>query len=494
MSDSVKNVRVQIWLNDQEYTGKLKELYKQRQKLMSQRNDAIIGFKEWKEASDEIGEINGLLRELNKEMREAGKGFELAKMSTKELRVEQAKLKSQLSGLEKGSTEYNLKAQAMSEIDDELKTRKFDLTQVSDKLVAIWATVAASAAAIVAKVGQMVQKFAGLRDAQADVMKTTDLTERQMEQLQERLDTINTRKSQKELLAVAEEAGRLGIRGVKAISDFVEASEQIAVSLGDDLKGDDALRDVGKLTEQFKVGEREGSDFRESLLKVESAINSVAASGSSQADFLVEYIKRMIGVSQQADIAIQDQLGYAAVFDESGQKVVASATATSKAMSKMYTETETFAEIAGMSLSDFSAITERDANEAFIRYLEGLNNNNEGLGKMAELLEDSERSGERAKIALSVLASNVDKLRERQNQANIALQEGTSITEEYNKKNNNLAGNLEKIRNYFEKKLTDNFVTRAFEDLTAWAVRFTEVPVEEKLIAEQTELNGLVTL
>src|SRR5690606_34827201 len=85
-------------------------------------------------------------------------------------------------------------------------------------------------------------------------------------------------------------------------------------------------------------------------------------------------------------------------------------------------------------------------NGAMIKFLKGLNGNNAGLAVMLDKLKDLEVGGSRGVQALSALAGNTKLLEERQLLSNKALVEATSLTEEYDLKNNNLAGTLDKIK------------------------------------------------
>ena len=150
-------------------------------------------------------------------------------------------------------------------------------------------------------------------------------------------------------------------------------------------------------------------------------------------------------------------MAYAATFDEIGQTVEVSATAMNKIWIDMFKNSAEYAKIAGMELKDFSSLLKTDANAAMIAFLKGLNGNNEGLDVMVEKLADLEVGGTRGVAALSALAGNTALLEERQLQSNKALVEATSLTTEYNLKNNNLAGTLDKVK----KKLLGAFSSEA---------------------------------
>ena len=101
-----------------------------------------------------------------------------------------------------------------------------------------------------------------LSDSQSDVMKTTGLTKNEVDDLTKSLGMFKTRTARAELLGLAEEAGRLGITGVKNLQDYIAVANQVKVALGDDLS-DEAIREVGKIVNIYKVGEQTGKDLNE---------------------------------------------------------------------------------------------------------------------------------------------------------------------------------------------------------------------------------------
>ncbi len=111
-----------------------------------------------------------------------------------------------------------------------------------------------------------------------------------------------------------------------------------------------------------------------------------------------------------------------------------------------------------MDLQEFSNLLNTDANEAMLRFLKGLNGNNEGMSVMVEKLAELEVGGARGVAALSSLAGNTELLRQRQNTANTALQEATSLTNEYAVKNNNLAATLDKVKKRMVAAFSSQFI------------------------------------
>src|SRR5690606_4283624 len=134
----------------------------------------------------------------------------------------------------------------------------------------------------------------------------------------------------------------------------------------------------------------------------------------------------------------------------------------------MFSNTAEYAKIAGMSLKDFKDLLNKDANEAMIKFLEGLKGNNEGLTVMVKKMDELDAGGTRGVQALSALAGSTELLRKRQEQSNKSLEESTSLTNEYNIKNNNLAATIEKL----QKTLIGAFSSEGFVNGLASAVNW----------------------
>jgi hypothetical protein len=202
-------------------------------------------------------------------------------------------------------------------------------------------------------------------------------------------------------------------------------------------------------------------------------------------------MKRLGGISGQAKISASDILGYGSALDQLGQKQEMAATAHGKVMIDMFKDSAKYAEIAKMETSDFAHLLETDANEAFLKVLEGLNGNNEGMSVMAKKLDGLGIDGARAVQVLSVLASNTDMVRKEQALANKAMEEGISLTKEYEVKNNNLAGSWEKIGRYVRGKFINSSFISSLEGVIGKMAKWTEIPLAEKLTEQRSEVNKL---
>lgn len=469
-----------------------KDLKLQKAQLEAQDEKNIVAIKE---LSAKIAANNREVKENKSRMRELQKEIGVTGLTLRQLGQRASFLRLQLANmLPKDPNRLRLK-QELKEVTAQINKLSFSANNAKGSLSRLaggfnkYAALGASAVAVFTGMILSIEKvidFNGkLADSQSNVQKTTGLTSREVDKLTIKLGRMNTRTSRSELLELAEEAGRLGKKSVKDVLGFVEVANQLKVALGDDLSTDQ-IREVGKMVTIYKVGQKEGKNFEESMLDLGSAINEVSAAGANQADFLVDYLKRQAGVSAQTKVSAADNIGYAATFDEIGQSVEVSATAMNKVWIDMFENTETYANIAGVSVKEFATILNTDANQAMLMFLEGLNGNNEGMSVMVEKLKDIEVGGARGVQALAALAGKTDLLRERQELANKAQKEGISLTNEYNLKNNNAAAILERLKRNIIGAFANNTVVKGIKTLLGGLERLTRgTGLHEKAVREE---------
>ena len=302
----------------------------------------------------------------------------------------------------------------------------------------------ATLTAVFSGVNRAKESFKEWDEAIADAMKTTQLSREEMLLLNADLKEIDTRTSQNRLLGLTRIAGKLGIDGRDSILQFVGAADKIDLALGEDLGGDaeDAIREIGKLVDIFNLEGQYG--LEQSMLKTGSAINSLGMASTANEGYIVNFTKRIAGIAPNADISIDKVLGLAATLDKYGQMSETAATAVGQTITGMYKRTEDFARVAHMSFGEFKELLEKDANEAFIRVLEGMNRGGEGMTTVVKALDSLNLQGQRASTVLGSLAKHSDELRNQQLLANQAFDEGTSIIDEFNTKNNTATAQSEK--------------------------------------------------
>lgn len=299
---------------------------------------------------------------------------------------------------------------------------------------------------------KLAEEVAKMDDVYSDVSKTTNLTRKEVVALNEEFKKMDTRTSRELLNNLAADAGKLGISGKKDILEFVEAGNQINVALGEDL-GDGAIKNIGKITQVFKGSTEElrGMGLKEQMLSVGSAINELGQSSTASESYLVNFAQRLGGVASQAGISVQNILGYASALDQSGQAVEMSATALQNFIMKLMSDPAKFARLAGKDVKEFTNLLKTDTNAAIIQVLTALNSKG-GFQALIPVFQEMGLDGARAVGVLSSLASNINMVTEAQEVSNRGFSEASSITGEYDKKNNNLQATLEKSRKAFNEQ------------------------------------------
>jgi TP901 family phage tail tape measure protein len=305
---------------------------------------------------------------------------------------------------------------------------------------------ALSVTALVTGLMKINETYAEFTDRVADVQKTTGLANEEVLALNEEFKKMDTRTQQQDLLNLAAVAGKLGIEGSEDVLEFVKAADQIGVALSEDLGGnvEESINEIGKLVEIFNLKQEFG--LGGAILKIGSAINELGANSSAKEAYLIEFAKRVAGVAPAAKISIQNILGLGATLDQLGQTAEVSGTAFNDIIPSMFKATGTYARIAGMEVGDFTKLLNSDTNAALIKVLEGVKGGNASFGEMVNRLDQLGIDGSKATTVLSALAEKVGLLKEQQGLSNVALLAGSSITAEYNIKNNTAAANLDRAK------------------------------------------------
>ncbi|MBK6964591.1 MAG: phage tail tape measure protein [Bacteroidales bacterium] len=293
---------------------------------------------------------------------------------------------------------------------------------------------------------QAISMFAEFDDKVSDVMKTTDLSKETVYALNEELKKIDTRTAQLELLDLGRIAGKFNIKTKEDVEGFIRASDKVVVALKEDLGGsaEEAVRQIGKLVSVFGVKDKFG--IEDAILKTGSALNELGMASTANEGYIVQFAKRVAGVAPTARISLQDVMGLAATLDHLGQTSEVSSTAYSQVVTGMFKDTEAYARAARMSVESFSKLLKKDANEAFLKLLEGLHNNDAGMEELIKSMGDLDLEGKRAISVIGVLSNNTKLLREQQKISNREFAKGTSLQQEFNVKNNNAQAILEKKR------------------------------------------------
>ena len=359
-------------------------------------------------------------------------------------------------GVERGSREWKELTAALKEANTQLNNIKQE-TKASQPIFQgffkflndSWGGLMIlfqSVTGITQTIRKSVEDFAQMEEEMADVRKYTGLADAAVRDLNEDLKRMDTRTSREQLNQLAGSAGRLGKDAKKDILEFVEAGDMINIALGDDL-GDGAIEKVGKLAMAF--GEDKKKGLKGAMLSTGSAINELVQNSSAMGGFLVDFTARVAGFGKQIGLTQAQIMGFGTVMDENLLRDEMAATAFGNMLTKMQTDTEKFARIAGMDVKAFTKLLNEDANAAVLALADSLKKADPQT--MMKMLDDMGLDGSRAVAVLATLADKIDDVRKHQERANKAYQEGTSVIKEYEIKNNTAQAKIEKCKKKFHE-------------------------------------------
>lgn len=442
--------------NISDYQDQLKKLQYDQARMRSANKEGTTAYRK---KTAEITKVKREIKSLTSTLKEQENQLGLTGMSYNQLKKKAGELTKELYNMSRAANpeEWKKKSEELKQYQHQMAKMQQGIKMVNASFKApkssTWSNLKQliPIASIVGIGNQLrstaeraIETYTRLDDKMADVQKTTGMSKEEVKALDAELMKIDTRTSREDLLDLARVAGKLGV-AKEEVAGFVRATDQIRVALSEDL-GDnieESIQMVGKLTSIFHLREEMG--LERSLLAVGSAINSLGAASEANESYLVDFTNRTAGVAPQAKVSIQNVLGLGATLDQLGQTAEVAGTTYTQVITGMFKRTDAYAKVAGMSISEFSKLLKEDANEAFIRFLEGANNGGD-MEAMTKSLASLKLEGTRSTQVIGALAGNIDMLREQQALANAEFAKATSLTEEYNTKNESAQAEIEKRR------------------------------------------------
>lgn len=441
-----------------------KSITTSRETLKSLRDEQSKFVKEsddWKRLKVEIDNVKGSIKFQRDELAKARMEQSLMNASVTDLQKRIRLLRDVLNKTAPNTREWQV-------YNDELLASRNRLAQLEAQSKAMHGTICGLAEAAQKYWGpvlagwRLLQRFSGqieqakqswlqYDEALVDAMKTTGLSRDEIEELSVELKKFDTRTAQNELLSLARVGGKLGISGKEDLLEFVSAADKINVALKEDLGGDAeaAIGQIGKLVDIFQLKGEMG--LEKAMLSVGSAINELGAASTANEGYIVNFTNRLAGIAPNAKISIDKILGLASTLDANAQAAETAATAIGQTITAMFRKTETFAQIAKMPFEEFRDLLTNDVNGALVKVLEGMKGD-QGLFDIVDAMDEMHLNGQRATTVLGALANNVDMLKTQQQLANEAFREGTSLTNEFNTKNESATAVLEKTKKALEEQ------------------------------------------
>lgn len=283
-----------------------------------------------------------------------------------------------------------------------------------------------------------------------DIRKVSGLTMQDVNKLSEELAKIDTRTSVDGLAKLAYQGAKLGMGkyGVEGMKQFVAAADQINVAIGEEM-GEEALPALSKMVETMGLIPKMG--IEKAMLATGSAMFKLSSTSTSTSTNIVEFAKRLTGVSRTAGITTDQLLALGSASDSLFLMPEVSATAMSKfivALQKNHNLIEKDLGIPDGTIKRMYAAG--NAMDAIVMVLEKMRDKG-NMNALGGIFKDLGSDGQQLVTAMVTMSKNVDVLKDHLYESKEAFEEATAVTSEYTMQQQSAAGILDRANNLWEK-------------------------------------------
>lgn len=416
------------------------------------------GQKEYKKLEKELVSYNSAVSQNITNTERVRKAINnLSGTSLKELRRALVAAKSELGKTFENDPNLKKRQQDVKTLQDQIDK----LTGAVNKHGSAWSTAAKNLVAYVGMFGafnMIKQKITDVinlnfkySDSLANVRKVTNWSMKDVEELSNSLSKMDTRTSLEGLTQLAYIGSRMGMGkyGVQGLAEFAQASDRVNVALKEDL-GDDAMLILSKFVETMGEVEKHGGNISEAFDSVSSSIFKLASTSTANGGNILEFAKRLTGLSKSAHITSDQLLGLASASDSLMLMPEVASTAFGKLITSLWTNYHDIEKMLGMqedSLKDM--MSKGQTMQALVKVLENVSDKN--LSSMDEYFKEFGSDGQRLKSVVVTMAQNIGVLKSHLKESSEAYREGTAVTKEYEIQQQTAQAILERANNMWEK-------------------------------------------
>lgn len=283
-----------------------------------------------------------------------------------------------------------------------------------------------------------------------DIRKVSGLTMQDVNKLSEELAKIDTRTSIDGLAQLAYEGAKFGMGkyGVDGMAQFVKAADKINVAIGEEM-GEEALPALSKMVETMGLIPKMG--IEKAMLATGSAMFKLSSTSTSTSTNIIEFAKRLTGVSRTAGITADQLLALGSASDSLFLMPEVSATAMSKfivALQKNHNLIEKDLGIQQGTIKNMYAAGH--AMDAIVLVLEKMRDKG-NMNALGDIFKDVGSDGQRLITSMVTMSKNVDVLKDHLYESKEAFEEATAVTNEYTMQQQSAAGILDRANNLWEK-------------------------------------------
>lgn len=389
-----------------------------------------------------------------------------------QLRLAQEQLTKELEKTTRGTAEYKTKLQQLEQVNAQIKsvTKSFEgqesMITKTMKRLASYVAVYMGFNQLLGKMREVISGNIALSDSIADIQKVTKMTTGQVDALADAIDKIDTRSSQEQLYQLGYQAGMLGLKSTEDILGFIRAADQMnwaLKELGED--GAVQLMKVANLTHETDI-----YGVEQALTKVGSAINEITASSASSAAPIVDYVSRLGSVGATAGYTSSQLVAIGSTLDSLGVHAEMGSTAMTKFIMSLQTNKMSIAEKLGMSYKDLEQIEKTKGSVEVMttvlhRLKEMADQGGDAMAILEPMFKEFGSEGTRMTQTLMTMINNVDTFDKHLDITNEAFEEGISMLNEYNVKNETAAAVFARLGNVIREAFVNSGFVRTLQSI-----------------------------
>lgn len=379
------------------------------------------------------------------------------KASLDELRRAYKQLEDELNQINIKSKEFADKQKSMKELKKDID----EVTGAAHKQGGAWQTALKNLTAYVglfgafnmikSKLTDILKLNFQYSDSLANVRKVSNLSMESVNDLSRQLAKINSRTSLEGLTQLAYVGSRMGMGkyGASGLAEFAAASDRVNVALKEDL-GDDAMLTLSKFVETMGEVEKHGGNISDAFDSVSSSIFKLASTSTANGGNILEFAKRLTGLSKVSHITSDQLLGLASASDSLMLMPEVASTAFGKLISSLWTNYHDIEKMLGMqedSLKDM--MSKGETMQALVTVLQNVSDKN--LNSMDEYFKEFGSDGQRLKSVVVTMAQNVDVLKSHLDESSKAYKDATAVSKEYAIQQETAQAIIERANNMWNK-------------------------------------------
>lgn len=453
------------------------------------------GKKEFKKLEKELVSYNSAVSQNITNSERVRKAINnLSNTSLKELRRALVAAKSELGKTFENDPNLKKRQQDVKTLQAQIDK----LTGAVNKHGSAWNTAAKNLVAYVGLFGafnMIKQKITDVinlnfkySDSLANVRKVTNWSMKDVEELSDKLSKVDTRTSLEGLTQLAYIGSRMGMGkyGVQGLAEFAQASDRVNVALKEDL-GDDAMLTLSKFVETMGEVEKHGGNISEAFDSVSSSIFKLASTSTANGGNILEFAKRLTGLSKSAHITSDQLLGLASASDSLMLMPEVASTAFGKLITSLWTNYHEIEKMLGMqedSLKDM--MSKGQTMQALVKVLENVSDKN--LSSMDEYFKEFGSDGQQLKSVIVTMAQNIGVLKSHLKESSEAYREGTAVTKEYEIQQQTAQAILERANNMWEKAFVNPDGIDAVKEMAKVWYNFSKELTQSKLFLSSVQI------